>query len=151
MPQILKSRCNFTLKCLLDLGSTSLEQNLSLKTLGYLFFIPMTNFWLLSGKRFDLTHPMVITALRLFIFGQNVIGRVWVSIPNWVFTEILAQIAGNTFPKLASSFYKMWKCLQYPKQPKCPMFNAQNVWLKTLAFADESNQWEPRYLVQQFP
>ena len=63
MPQILKSRCNFTLRWLLGLGSTSLKQNLRLKTLGYLLFIPaiyffyplfgcpMANFWLLSSKQ----------------------------------------------------------------------------------------------------
>ena len=38
-PKILKSRCYFYLRRLLDLGSTSLKQNLILKTLSYLIFI----------------------------------------------------------------------------------------------------------------
>ena len=58
-PKYLK-RCNFTLRWLLDLENTSLEQNLRLKTLDYFLFIPaifyllfgcsMTNFWLLLRK-----------------------------------------------------------------------------------------------------
>ena len=60
MPQVLKKRCNFTFRWLPDLGNTS-EQNLKLKTLGYLLFIsailyllfdcPMANFWLLLTKQ----------------------------------------------------------------------------------------------------
>ena len=42
MPQILKKRCNFNLRWFLDLGNTSLGQNLRLKTLDYLLFIPAT-------------------------------------------------------------------------------------------------------------
>ena len=37
---IMKKRCNFTLRWLLNLRNTSLEQNIRLKTLGYLLFIP---------------------------------------------------------------------------------------------------------------
>ena len=62
MSQILKIKCNFTLRWLLDLGSTSLEQSLSLKTsivncsLSLLFCYllvgcPMANLWLLSRKQ----------------------------------------------------------------------------------------------------
>ena len=51
MPQILKKRCNFTLRWLLDMGNTSLEQK-RLKTLNYLLFIPavlLAVVWLLHG------------------------------------------------------------------------------------------------------
>ena len=62
MPQILKKRGKFTLRLLLDMGNTSLEENLRLKTLDYLLFIPaiflclllghsMANFWLLVRKQ----------------------------------------------------------------------------------------------------
>ena len=61
MSQVLKNRCNFAVRCLLVLGNTSVEQNLRLKTLVYLLFIPgiffllfgcpVTNFWLLSSKQ----------------------------------------------------------------------------------------------------
>ena len=46
MPQILKSRCNFTLR----LGNTSLEQNMRSKTLGYFLFIRFTIAWLAKGQ-----------------------------------------------------------------------------------------------------
>ena len=39
IPQILKERCKFTLRWLRDLGNTSLEKNLRMKTSGYLLFI----------------------------------------------------------------------------------------------------------------
>ena len=61
MPQKMKKGCNFILGWLLDLDNVSLEQNLGLKTLGYLLFIPaifcllfcwpMANFWLLLRKQ----------------------------------------------------------------------------------------------------
>ena len=61
MSQILRKRCNFALRWLAVLENTSLEQNLRLKTLGYLLFIPaifylllvcpMANFWLLLRKQ----------------------------------------------------------------------------------------------------
>ena len=58
------------------------------------------------------------------------------------------QISENTFPRYATSFSEMWKCIQYPKvmawhcsglwaSPHC----MQHLELKTLAFADQSNQW----------
>ena len=57
--------CNFTLRWLLDFGSTSLEQNLMLKTLDYLLFnpiifhlffsCPIASFWLLLRKQSHLT------------------------------------------------------------------------------------------------
>ena len=63
MLQILKKRCNFTLWRFLDLGNTSLEQNLRLKTSDYFLSIPaifdllfgcsMANFWLLLRKQSD--------------------------------------------------------------------------------------------------
>ena len=40
---------NFTIRWLLDLRDTSLEQNLRLKTLGYLLFIPSVCFYRLLG------------------------------------------------------------------------------------------------------
>ena len=48
MLQILKKRYNFTLRWFLDLGNTSLEQNLKIKTLDYLLFISAI-FYLLFG------------------------------------------------------------------------------------------------------
>ena len=72
-----KIRCNFNLRGLLDLGSTSLEQNLKLKTLSYLLFIPIfyllfgcpvANFWLLSGN--SLTNLMLITTFGLLFIIQ---------------------------------------------------------------------------------
>ena len=82
---ILKKRFKFTLRWLLDLGNTSLEQNIGLKTLGYLLFIPaifvlmfgcsMAKFWLLLIKK---------STFGLSIFGSKVTWRRWVSTPNWV-------------------------------------------------------------------
>ena len=85
---------NFTLRWLLDLGNTSLEQNLRLKTLGYLLFIPaiyffyllfgcpMANLWLLSSKQ---SHsPNVNHCIWAFSFwpkcGLGGVG--WVSTCN---------------------------------------------------------------------
>ena len=135
MPQILKKRCNFTLRCLLDLGNTSLEQNISLKTLDYLLFIPAIFFicylaaqWLTFGYSLgnSLTHLMLIIASGLSIFGPKVIPRGWVNTPDWVpsglwsqWHNLLAhspQIAENALPRLGPSFSKMWKCFQYLKR-----------------------------------
>ena len=79
IPQILKNRCNFTLRWLLDLSNT-LEQNLRLKTLGYLlgffyllFGSRMADFLLLLKKQ---SHfPMLITAFGLSVFGPELTGR----------------------------------------------------------------------------
>ena len=128
MPQILKKRCNFTLRWLLDLGNTS-EQNLKLKTwvicyLSLLFFYlqfdcPMANFWLLLRKQ----SLMLITAFGLSTFSPKVARRGWVSTSNWVPSGLWSQwhnplnhspqIAENTLPTLAPSFSEMWKCPQY--------------------------------------
>ena len=67
--QILKKRCNFTLRWLLDLRNTSLEQNLRLKTLDYLLFIPtfficsLAAPWLTFAyyRENSLTHLMSLT------------------------------------------------------------------------------------------
>ena len=68
---------NFTLRWLVDLSNTSLEQNLRLKTLGYLLFIPAIYFFICclaaSCPTFgcyranSLTHPMLITAFIFYI------------------------------------------------------------------------------------
>ena len=135
MIQILKKRCKFTLRWLLDLGNTSLEQNLRLKALGYLLFIPaiflsvfLTAPWLTFGYYWgnSLTHLMLIIASGLSIFGLKVTRRGWLSTPNWVSGGLWSkshipvthspQIAENTLHRLPLSFFKMWKCLQYPKQ-----------------------------------
>ena len=63
MSQMLKSRCNFTLRWLLDLRNTSLEQNLSLKTLAYLLFIPAIfsfAIWLSHGQLLAIIEETVL-------------------------------------------------------------------------------------------
>ena len=133
MPKKLKNRCNFTIRWLLDLGNTSLEQNLKLKTLGYLLFIhaifhlpfdcPMDNFCLLSRKK---SHsPDVNHCILAINFGPKLTGRGWVSTPNLVPLGLLSQchkplshspqIAENTLPRFALSFSKMFKRSQYLK------------------------------------
>ena len=126
--QILKKRCNFTLRWLLDLENTSLEQNLRLKTLDYLLFIPaifyllfdcsMDNFWLLLKKQ---SHSPEVThlAFELSIFDPKVTQRDCVSTPNLVSRGLWSQwhnplthspqTAENTLPIPAPSFYKIWK------------------------------------------
>ena len=135
MPEIMKKRYYFTLRWLLDLGNTSLEQNLRLKTLDYLLFIPAIFFncclaapWLTFGYYWgnSLTHLMLIIASGLSIFGSKVAQRGWISTPNWVPSGFWSQwhnplthspqIAENTLPRLVPSFSKMWKCLQYPQK-----------------------------------
>ena len=126
--QILKKRCNFTLRWLLDLENTSLEQNLRLKTLDYLLFIPaifyllfdcsMANFWLLLRKQ---SHSPEVThlAFGLSTFGPKVTRRDCVSTPNLVSRGLWSQwhnplthspqTAENTLPIPAPNFYKIWK------------------------------------------
>ena len=137
MPEIPKKGCNFTLRWLLDLWDTFLEQNLRLKTyitwvicsLSLLFFICcLADPWLTFGYfwRNNLSHLMLITAFGLSIFVQKVTWRGWASTPNWVSSGFWSQwhtpfshtpqIAENTLPRLALRFSKMWKCPQYPKQ-----------------------------------
>ena len=91
MPQLLEKTCNFTLRWLLDMGNTSLEQNLRLKTLDYLllsllfFYLFLAAPWLTFGYYWgnSLTHLMII-AFGLLIFAPKVTHRGWVSTPNWV-------------------------------------------------------------------
>ena len=92
MPQILKRRCNFTLRWLLDMENTTLEQNLRPKSLDYLLFTPAIFFicclaarWLTFGFYWgnNLTHLMII-AFGLLIFALKVTRRGWVTTPNWV-------------------------------------------------------------------
>ena len=124
--------CNFTLRWLLDFDSTSLEQNLRLKTLVYLLFIPaiyffyllfgcsMANFWLLSNKQ---SHsPNVNHCIWVSVFGPKLdregLGSLHlIECPvSFDHNAITPQIAENTLPRLKPSFSKMWKCPQYPKQ-----------------------------------
>ena len=124
--------CNFTLRWLLDLGNTFLEQNLRLKTLGYLLFIPaiyffyllfgcpMTNFWLLLSKH---SHsPNVNHCIWAISFwpkaGLGEVGSVRLTECPVSFDHnaITYHIAENALPRLKPSFSKMWKCPQYPKQ-----------------------------------
>ena len=132
MPQILKRRCNFSLRWLLDLGSTSLQQSLRLKTLDYLLFIPAIFLicclavpWLTFRYYWgnSLTRPMLTIASGLSIFSLKVTRRGSDSTPNWVPSGLWSQwdnpvthspqIAENSLPRLVPSFYKMWKCFQY--------------------------------------
>ena len=134
MPQILKKRCKFTLRCLLDLEKTSCEQSLRLKTFGYFLFILAIflsavwlhhdHLWLLLKNH---SHsPDVNHCVWAINFGPEVTWREWVSSPNWVPIVLWSQwhkplshspqIAENNLPRLATRFYKMWKCPQYPKQ-----------------------------------
>ena len=98
----LKNRCNFTIRWLLDLGNTSLEQTLRLKTLGYLLFIPaiffffyvlsgcpMANFWLLLSKQSY--SPNVNHCIGYQFLAQNWTERSWVSKPNRVPSELWSQ------------------------------------------------------------
>ena len=99
-PEILRNRCNFTLRWLLDLGSTSLDQNLRLKALGYLLFIPAIFFiccLTAPWPTFDcyransFTHPMLIAAFGLSVFGPELKWEDWVSASNWAPSELWSQ------------------------------------------------------------
>ena len=131
MPQILRNRCNFTLRWLLDLGNISLEQNLRLKTLGYLLFIPanflyllfrcpMTNFWLLPSKQSQSpNNNHSIYAIKFWSTDVlRGVGSLHLTecLVSFGHNAITPQIAENTLPRLKLSFSKMWKCPQYPKQ-----------------------------------
>ena len=122
MSQILKNRCNFTLRWLLDLGNTYLEQNLKLKTLGYLLFMlfficclaaPWQTFGYYWGNSH--IHPMLITAFGLWIFGPKMAGR---SVGSLHLTGSPVRFDHNaiTLPRIAPNFSKIWKYSQYPKQ-----------------------------------
>ena len=114
------------------MGNTFLEQNLRLKTLGYLLFIPaiyffyllfgcpMTNFWLLLSKH---SHsPNVNHCIWAISFwpkaGLEEVGSVRLTECPVSFDHnaITYHIAENALPRLKPSFSKMWKCPQYPKQ-----------------------------------
>ena len=140
MPQILKKKCKFTLRWLLGLGNTSLEQNLRLETLGCLLFIAAIFFiccltvpWLTFGYycRNSFTHLMLITAFGLPIFGPKVIRRGWVSRPNWVPSGLWYNGRTNlaTHPKLQ----KILSPDLHPDFPKCGNApNTQNSYSLTL-------------------
>ena len=77
----------------LDLGNTSLERNLRLKSLGCLHFMPAIfciccldtpciTFGYYWGN--SLTHLVLTTAFEVSIFGPKATRRSWVSTPNWV-------------------------------------------------------------------
>ena len=53
--------------------ASRLEQNLRLKTLGYLLFIPANFFYLLFGcyRANVMKHPILITAFGLSVFGPE--------------------------------------------------------------------------------
>ena len=128
MPQILKNRCNFTLRWLLDLGNTSLEQNIRLKTLGYLLFVPATFFlsaaWLLHGQLLavieqivslthSLNHPVLVNHCIWTISfwpraGLGGVGSLHLTeCPvNFDHNAITLQIAENTLRRLKPSFSK---------------------------------------------
>ena len=91
---------NFTLRWLLDLGNTSLEQNLRLKTWSYLLFIPaifLICCLAVPWPTFDyyraniLTHPMLITAFGPSVFSPKLDWKGWVSTPKWVPSELWLQ------------------------------------------------------------
>ena len=132
MPQILNKKCNFTLRWFLRLGkhflgAKSKTENFELFALYPCYFLSVV--WLLHGQLLCiicLTHMMFISASGFSIFGPKVTWRGWVSTPNWVPSGFWSQptydppshspeIAENTLPRLAPRFFKMWKCLQYPK------------------------------------
>ena len=87
------SGLEFTLIWFLDLGNTSLERNLRLKSLGCLHFMPaifciccLDAPWITFGYYWgnSLTHLVLTTAFEVSIFGPKVTRRSWVSTPNWV-------------------------------------------------------------------
>ena len=117
--------------------ASRLEQNLSLKTLGYLLFIPaiffsfffcfyllfgcpMANFWLLSSKKYH--SPSVDHCIWASSFwaraGMGGAGSLHLTeCPlSFDYNAITPQIAENTLPRLKPSSSKVWKCPQYPKQ-----------------------------------
>ena len=124
---ILEKRCNFTLWWLLDLGNTSIEQNLRMKTCCF-FISCLAAPWLTFGYYWgnSLTHLMLIIVFGLSIFIPKVTRRGWVFTLNWVPSGLWSiwhnplthssQFAENTLPRLAPSFSKMWKFPKYTKQ-----------------------------------
>ena len=123
MPPILKRRCKFTLRWLLDLENSSLEQN---ENLGLFAFHPCYFFicclgapWLTFGCYWgnSLTHLMLITTFGLSIFGPKGTWQGWVStnwVPSgfwWQWHNPLShsdQIVEKTLPTPAPRFSKMW-------------------------------------------
>ena len=130
MPQILKNRCNITLTWLLDFGNTSLEQNLRLKTLVYLLFIPaffylllvcpIANFWLLSRKQSHSPNVnyciwAIIFSSRAGLEGAGFLHLTECTV-NFDHNATTPQIVENALPRVKPSFSKMWKCCQFLKQ-----------------------------------
>ena len=127
MYQIPKIRRNFTLTWRLDLTKTSLEQNLRLETLGYLFLFLayFSSVILMPHGQHSLTHPMLIIAFGLSLLATKVTGKDWVATPIWVPSGLglqchnplshSPQIEKNTLPKHVPSFFKIWKCPPMPK------------------------------------
>ena len=100
----------------------------SICSLSLLFFIcflsvpwlTFSNYW---GN--SLTHLMLVTAFGLSVFGPKMTRSGWVYISNWAPRRLWSkwhnslshspQVAGNTLPRLAPRFSRMWKFPQYPK------------------------------------
>ena len=101
----------------------------SICSLSLLFFIcflsvpwlTFSNYW---GN--SLTHLILITAFGLSVFGPKMTRSGWVYISNWAPRRLWSkwhnplkhspQVAGNTLPRLAPRFSRMWKFPQYPKK-----------------------------------
>ena len=113
------------------MSNTSLEQNLRLKTLGYLLFIPaiycfyllfgcfMANISLLSSKH---SHsPNVNHCIWAISFSPKAElgGAVSLHLTecpvSFDHNAVTPQIAQDTLPRLKPSFSKIWKCPQDPK------------------------------------
>ena len=132
MSPILKKRCKFILRWLLDLENSSLEQNENCGLITfyfcYFFICCLATPWLTFGCCWgnSLTHLMLITIVGLSTFGPKVTSKGWVSITNWVPSELRwqwhgplshsPQIVENTLSTPGLRFSKMWKCPQYPRQ-----------------------------------
>ena len=108
--------------------ASRLEQNLRLKALGYLLFIPANFFicclaspWPTFGCYWanSITHPMFIWAISFWPWARmGGVGSIHLTECPVSFDHnaITPQIAENTLPRLKPSFSKMQKCPQYPKQ-----------------------------------
>ena len=85
-----------------------------------LFDCSMANFWLLSSKQSQ--SPNVNHCIWGISFwpraGLGGVRSVYLTECPVSFDHnaITPQIAQNTLPRFKPSFYKMWKCPQYPKQ-----------------------------------
>ena len=125
MPQIQKNRCNFILRWLIDLGNTSLEQNLRLKTLGYLRFIPASFCicclfaqWPTFGlfkQRVSLTQCSSLHLGYQFL-TESRSERGWVSTPNWVPSE-LCHSTRNCRKYSAKTYSQFFQNVDMPPIP----------------------------------